>query len=217
MRIQIRARTWATKQPNHRPAAPHHAKTSEWERAGHKKGGPGGLPPALFPPFLGRNGAPPPESAAPRGAAPRGTGKAPTTQRVRSTPPRPRPGTGGNPRRRVHPAPVPTRPPTRGSPVRRSPRALDSVNVQGPGALILKEKTASRAREISHALLGSCVFFWRGAPGVELNDGHAIVGVLPGAITGIVKEGNGCDPSILTAEDLIRLDLHLRVHGEPSF
>ena len=108
-------------------------------------------------------------------------------------------------------------PPTRGSPVRRSPRALESVKVQGPGALILKEKTASRAREISHALLGSCVFFWRGAPGVELNDGHAIVGVLPGAITGIVKEGNGCDPSILTAEDLIRLDLHLRVHGEPSF
>ena len=49
MRIQIRARTWATKQPNHRPAAPHHAKTSEWERAGHKPGGAGGHPPRLFP------------------------------------------------------------------------------------------------------------------------------------------------------------------------
>ena len=31
-----------------------------------------------------------------RGAAPRGTGKAPTTRRVRSTPPRSRPGPGGN-------------------------------------------------------------------------------------------------------------------------
>ena len=35
-----------------------------------------------------------------RGAAPRGTGKAPTTQRVRSTLPHPRPGPGGNPPRR---------------------------------------------------------------------------------------------------------------------
>ena len=32
---QIRARTWATKQPNYRPAAPHHAKTSERQQAGH--------------------------------------------------------------------------------------------------------------------------------------------------------------------------------------
>ena len=61
------------------------AKTSEWERAGPKKGGPGGLPPALFPPFLGRNGAPPPESAAPPGrCAPRTASELPT-QRVRTT------------------------------------------------------------------------------------------------------------------------------------
>ena len=48
MRIQIRARRWAPKQPHHRNNAPHHAKTSEWERAGHKKRGAGGIPPRLF-------------------------------------------------------------------------------------------------------------------------------------------------------------------------
>ena len=54
MRIQIRARTWASKQPNDRPAAPHHAKTSEWERAGPKKKGGRGASPrdSLRPGFL---------------------------------------------------------------------------------------------------------------------------------------------------------------------
>ena len=50
-----------------------------------------------FPPFLGRNGGPRRVGAL-RGAAPRGTGKAPTTRRVRSTPPGRRP-----PRRKRNP------------------------------------------------------------------------------------------------------------------
>ena len=33
---------------NYRSSAPHHAKTSEWERAGPKKGGAGGIPPATL-------------------------------------------------------------------------------------------------------------------------------------------------------------------------
>ena len=88
------------------------AKTSECQRAGHKTGGPGGLPPALFLPISRENWGPPPGRRGPRGAAPRGTGKAPTTRRVRSTPPHPRPGPGGNPRGRSGPAAVPTGPPT---------------------------------------------------------------------------------------------------------
>ena len=117
-----------------RPTTPKRASGNE--RA-IKPGVQGACPRPSFSPFLGRNGDPAGQ-AGPRGAAPRGTVRAPTTRRVRSTLPRPRPGPGGNPRRRVHPAPVPTRPPTRGSPVRRSPRALDSVNVQGPGAFLRK-------------------------------------------------------------------------------
>ena len=50
---QIRARTWAPYQPHYRSAAPRHAKTSEWERAGPKKGGAGALPrDSLRPGFL---------------------------------------------------------------------------------------------------------------------------------------------------------------------
>ena len=44
---QIRARTWAPYQPHYRSAAPRHAKTSEWERAGPKKGGRGPSPATL--------------------------------------------------------------------------------------------------------------------------------------------------------------------------
>ena len=50
-----------------------------------------------FPPFLGRNGGPRRVGAL-RGAAPRGTGKAPTTQRVRSSH-----RAGGPPRRKRNP------------------------------------------------------------------------------------------------------------------
>ena len=72
MRIQIRARTWATKQPNHRPAAPHHAKTSEWERAGHKKRGSRGLAPGpLSPHFSGEMGTPAGQAGPPGRCAPR--------------------------------------------------------------------------------------------------------------------------------------------------
>ena len=71
-----------------------------------KTGGPGGLPPALFLPISREKWGPPPGRRAPRGAAPRGTGKAPTTRRVRSTLPHPRPGPGGEPRRRSGPAMV---------------------------------------------------------------------------------------------------------------
>ena len=45
---QIRACTWAPKQPNYRPAAPPNAKTSERQQAGHKKWRAGGIPPRLF-------------------------------------------------------------------------------------------------------------------------------------------------------------------------
>ena len=68
--------------------------------SGHKNRGSRGLAPGpLSPHFSGEMGTPPGRRA-PRGAAPRGTGKAPTTRRVRSTLPRPRPGPGGNPRGR---------------------------------------------------------------------------------------------------------------------
>ena len=59
------------------------AKTSEWERAGHKPGGGGGPPPRLFASGLSLR-----ESLDPR------------------------PGPGGNPRRRAHPAAVQKGPPT---------------------------------------------------------------------------------------------------------
>ena len=46
--------------PPYRNTAPHHAKTSEWQRAGHKKGGPGGKAPGpLSPHFSGEMGTPP--------------------------------------------------------------------------------------------------------------------------------------------------------------
>ncbi len=52
---QIRVRRWAPKQPPYRNTAPHHAKTSEWQRAGHKKRGSRGLAPgALSSGFLRR-------------------------------------------------------------------------------------------------------------------------------------------------------------------
>ena len=111
MRIQIRARRWAPKQPLYRNNASPNPKTSECQRAGHKTGGPGGLPPALFLPISREKWGPPPGRRGPRGAAPRGTGKAPTTRRVRSTLPSPRPGPGGNPRGRSGPAPVQKGPP----------------------------------------------------------------------------------------------------------
>ena len=60
MRIQIRARRWAPKQPLYRNNAPPNPKTSECQRAGHKTGGPGGLPPALFPPVSREKRGPPP-------------------------------------------------------------------------------------------------------------------------------------------------------------
>ena len=72
----------------------------------------------------------PPGRRPPRGAAPRGVETAPTTRRVPSTPPRPRPAPGGNPRRRAPPAPVPTGLPTddRGPP----PLSQSRPNVKKP-------------------------------------------------------------------------------------
>ena len=75
------------------------------------KPGSRGRAPALFLPISREKWGPPPGRRGPRGAAPRGLGKAPTTQRVRSTVPLPRPGPGGNPPRRCQPAPVQTGPP----------------------------------------------------------------------------------------------------------
>ena len=69
--LQIRVRRWAPKQPHHRNNAPHHAKTSEWERAGHKKRGGGGHPPAtLCVRAFSRESLDPPP----------GTGREPTSQ-----------------------------------------------------------------------------------------------------------------------------------------
>ena len=48
------------------------AKTSERQQAGHKTGGPGGLPPALFLPISREKWGPPPGRRGPRGAAPQG-------------------------------------------------------------------------------------------------------------------------------------------------
>ena len=51
--FQIRVRAWAPKQPHDRPAAPHHAKTSERKRAGPKsRGSRGNAPGALSSGFL---------------------------------------------------------------------------------------------------------------------------------------------------------------------
>ena len=63
---------------NYRSSAPHHAKTSECQRAGPKLGGRGGIPPRLFASRLSLEKAW-----------------------------IPRPGPGGKPRRRFQPAPVP--------------------------------------------------------------------------------------------------------------
>ena len=112
--------------------------------SGHKTGGPGGLPPALFLPISREKWGPPPGRRAPRGAAPRGTGKAPTTQRVRSTPPRPRPGPGGNPRRRVHPAPVPTRPPYQGQPGKTKPPGLGIREGPRPGGSDIERENSKQ-------------------------------------------------------------------------
>ena len=84
------------------------AKTSEWERAGHKNGGPGGLPPALFLPISREKWGPrraggPPGRCAPRHRKSRDHSKG--TQ----YPTAPPPGTGREgPRRRCQPAPVQT-------------------------------------------------------------------------------------------------------------
>ena len=88
------------------------AKTSEWERAGPKPGGPGGLPPALFLPISREKWGPPPGR--------RGNGALRPEAPEKPRPPvgyavpyrSPRPGPGGNPPRRVHPAGVQKGPPT---------------------------------------------------------------------------------------------------------
>ena len=74
-------------------------------------------PLALFPPVSREKRGPPPGRRPTGRCAPRPV-KAPTTRRVRSTAPFPRPGPGGNPRGRSGPAMVPTRPP----PPQRGPR-----------------------------------------------------------------------------------------------
>jgi|GEM_PF-6073664 len=100
------------------------AKTSEWERAGYKTGGPGGLPrraggaPGALRPEAPEKPRPPKGYAVPH--------RAPARDRAGNH-------LAGSNLRRSQPGP-----PTRGSPVRRSPRALDSVNIQGPGAFLRK-------------------------------------------------------------------------------
>ena len=71
-------------------------------------------PLALFPPVSREKRGPPPGRRPTGRCAPRPV-KAPTTRRVRSTAPFPRPGPGGNPRGRSGPAMVPTEPPTDGA------------------------------------------------------------------------------------------------------
>ena len=71
-------------------------------------------PLALFPPVSREKRGPPPGRRPTGRCAPRPV-KAPTTRRVRSTAPFPRPVPGGNPRGRSGPAMVPTEPPTDGA------------------------------------------------------------------------------------------------------
>ena len=78
-------------------------------------------PLALFPPVSREKRGPPPGRRPTGRCAPRPV-KAPTTRRVRSTAPFPRPGPGGNPRGRSGPAMVPTEPPTDGAAPKASPR-----------------------------------------------------------------------------------------------
>ncbi len=76
------------------------AKTSEWERAGHKTGGPGGLPPALFSPFLGRNGDPAGQAGPPGRCVPRHR-KSPDHPKGTQYPTAPPPRTGREPTSQV--------------------------------------------------------------------------------------------------------------------
>ena len=78
-------------------------------------------PLALFPPVSREKRGPPPGRRPTGRCAPRPV-KAPTTRRVRSTAPFPRPGPGGNPRGRSGPAMVPTEPPTDGAAPKAGPR-----------------------------------------------------------------------------------------------
>ena len=78
-------------------------------------------PLALFPPVSREKRGPPPGRRPTGRCAPRLV-KAPTTRRVRSTAPFPRPVPGGNPRGRSGPAMVPTEPPTDGAAPQGGPR-----------------------------------------------------------------------------------------------
>ena len=103
-----------------------------------KQGVQGACPRPSFSPFLGRNGDPRRAGGPPGALRPEAPEKPrpPKGYAVpHHAPARSRAGThaAGSNLRRSQPAP-----PTRGSPVRRSPRALDSVNIQGPGAFLRK-------------------------------------------------------------------------------
>ena len=72
------------------------AKTSEWERAGHKPGGPGGLPPALFLPISREKWGPRRAGGPPGRCAPRHR-KSPDRPKGTQCRPAPPPGTGREP------------------------------------------------------------------------------------------------------------------------
>ena len=156
MRIQIRVRRWAPKQPHHRNNAPQPPKRASGNERAIKPGVQGACPRPSFSPFLGRNGDPrraggppgalrpeapekprPPKGyAVPHRAPARdraGTHAAGSTlrrsQRDRLSMTE---GRGGNPALRTLQRSVTV------LPVRRSPRALDSVNVQSSGAFLRK-------------------------------------------------------------------------------
>ena len=131
-----------TAQPSPRCAPPR--QNQRVGTSGHKTGGPGGLPPALFPPFLGRNGAPPPESAGPPGrCAPRHR-KSPDHPKGTQYPTAPPPGTGRETTSQVLTCAGPNPAPYQGQPGKTKPPGLGIREGPRPGGSDIERENSKQ-------------------------------------------------------------------------